>query len=102
MSKVVINEKEELVKLDNLRIRDREMVPEVTIATSKVTETMKNPDGDITGIISRIERIHTVILKPEEFYKIWKKTRKKKVDPAAQKNKEQGKARQDTKKEREE
>ena len=77
MSKVVINEKEELVKLDGLKIRDRQMIPEYTIVTNKVVETQTDAKGNVLGYINRVERLATITLKPPEFYKIWKQKRKK-------------------------
>ena len=76
MSRLVINEKEELVKLDNVRIRDREMIPEYTTTTNRITETMEDPEGNVVGIKSSIVRTSTVVLRPEEYYKIEKKRRK--------------------------
>ncbi len=87
MSKVVVNEKDELVKLDNLRIRDREMIPTVVFATNKTKVTEYDANGDVVGYRKTIERVHTVTLNPEEFHKIWKKKRKK-VGGDAKKNNE--------------
>ena len=84
MSSVVINEKDELVKLDNIRIRDREMIPEVVITTNKVVETMNDPnyineqgvkENRVTGVMRSIIRTSTVTLHPEEYYEIEKKRR---------------------------
>ena len=76
MSKVVINDTDEMIKLDNIRIRDREMLPEVIMATNKSTETHTDAEGNVVGYVNRIERVSSINLRPEEYYNISKKTRK--------------------------
>ncbi len=90
MSNVVINEKEELVKLDNIRIRDREMVPEYSVVTNKVLETQTDPQGNVIGYINRLERLSSITLRPEEHYDVLK-TRKKHAKENGTKTKETGK-----------
>ena len=73
MSKVSIDvgdNKDNTAKLENIRIRDREMIPEWTISTTKATETLTNNEtGQVMGISSSVVKTHTITLRPEEYYR---------------------------------
>ena len=69
VKKVVISEKDGMVWLDNVRIQDVELLPEVIMATNKSPETHTDTEGNVVGYVNRVERTTAVNLRPEEFYK---------------------------------
>jgi len=64
----------ELSILENVRINDREMIPEWNIFSKKVTETIYSPDADengerkMMGISVIVETNSVITLRPEEYY----------------------------------
>jgi len=69
VKKVVNSEKDGMVWLANVRIRDVELLPEVIMATNKSAETHTDTEGNVVGYVNRVERTTAVNLRPEEFYK---------------------------------
>jgi hypothetical protein len=72
-----VSDKDNVAKLDNVRIKDREMIPEWNVITRKSTETIYEPipdeNGNIInktiGIKSIVETSSVITLRPEEYYK---------------------------------
>jgi hypothetical protein len=64
----------ELSIFENMRIKDREMIPEWNIFSKKATETIYSPDlGEdgsrkMLGISVTIETNSVITLRPEEYY----------------------------------
>jgi hypothetical protein len=64
-----------IAKLENIRIKDREMIPEWNIFTRKSTETIYSPEADendkrrVLGISTTVETSSVITIRPEEFYK---------------------------------
>ena len=72
MSKIRLDigeNKENIPKLEHIRIKDKEMIPEYTINVTKATETLTDENKNVMGFQTSIVKSHTITLRPQEFYK---------------------------------
>lgn len=74
---LVVDGSDNTTKLENVKICDRELIPEWVISTTKATETITDPNAvdengnkinRVMGISSSIVKNSTVTLRPEEYF----------------------------------
>lgn len=69
MSRVKITEDDKLVKLENVSIRDKQLIPSYEITKTDMVDTYIDSEGTITGYLKRKATISVVKLSPEEYFK---------------------------------
>ena len=77
MSKVVIKETDDKVELDNIKIRDKQLIPDYQINKTNMLETFMDGEGNITGYRKTKGTISTITLRPDEAFKMPEENEKK-------------------------
>jgi hypothetical protein len=68
MQKISIKEDEKVVRLENIPIRGKQLIPDYQISTVDSIETFMDSEGVITGYRKTKATTSQVTLKPDEFY----------------------------------